>query len=300
MLFAGVDPGSETYAIAFVDDIGRVVKYFEVPTELVIYDANNIVKYIQNMRPKVIAIPSGHGLPFIRSSEINDREIFLLTLADPRKAGPLRNFIISMKKFDNGFTVPSVIELDTVEEYKKINKIDMGTADKVASAFFYRTLFDNFVLIEMGRNFSSIIVVKEGKIIDGFGGTYIPGITSPGCIDGEVAYLMHNFSKITKKTIYTHGNEKRAIEIIRMIAEWYSINYNLPIIVSGRAKHKLPFGFKMEFKFKEAAVGAAYIANALGGGIYRKYIDMLNSHGSCIDYVRLEGWEDIISWIKTL
>lgn len=300
MLFAGIDPGSESYAIALVDEIGRLVKYFEISTDLVIYEAANLVKYIQDLKPRIIALPSGHGLPFFKSSEINDREIFLLTLADPKKAGPLRNFLLAMRKYDNAITIPSVIELDSVEEYKKTNKIDMGTADKVASAFFYRSLFDNFILIEMGRHFSSIIVVKDGKIIDGFGGSFIPGLISPGCIDGEVAYLLHNFSKITKKAIYTNANEKRSIEIIRIIAEWYSMTYNLPIIVSGKAKHKLPFGVKMEFKFKEAAVGAAYIANALGGGIYRKYIDMLNSHGSCIDYVRLEGWEEIISWIKTL
>lgn len=300
MLFAGIDPGSETYAIAFVDEMGRLVKYFEIPTDLVVYDSFNLVKYIQDLRPKIIALPSGHGLPFLKSSEINDKEIFLLTLADPKRAGPLRNFIVAIRKFDNGVTIPSVIELDSVEDYKKINKVDMGTADKVASAFFYRSMFENFILVEMGRNFSSIIVVKDGKIIDGFGGSYIPGLVAPGCIDGEIAYLLNNFSRITKKTIYTNSDEKRAIEIIRMIAEWYSMKYDLPIIVSGKAKDKLPFGIKMEFKFKEAAVGAAYIANGLGGGTYRRYLDMLNSHGSCIDYVRLEGWEEVISWIKTL
>ncbi|MFP3216988.1 MAG: DUF1464 domain-containing protein, partial [Acidianus sp.] len=35
------------------------------------------------------------------------------------------------------------------------------------------------------------------------------------------------------------------------------------------------------------------------GGIFRKYIDMLNSSGTALDYVRLKGWEEITSLIKT-
>ncbi|ARM75958.1 DUF1464 family protein [Acidianus manzaensis] len=299
MLFAGVDPGSESYAIAIVDELGKIRQYFEVPTDVVVHEASNIAKYIFNFKPKIIALPSGHGLPFFKSSKISDKEIFLLTLADPNKEGPLRSLLLNLKS-ENAYTIPSVIELDSVSLYKKINKIDMGTADKVSAAFFYRTMFDSFVLLEVGRHFSSIIVVKDGSIIDGFGGTEIPGLVSPGCIDGEVAYLLHKFSNITKSTIYTNGNEERSIEIARLIAEWYSFTYKIPIIVSGKGKNKIPFGIKMEFEFKEVAIGAAYIANALGGGVFRKYISMLNSHGTAIDYVRLEGWEDAISWIKTL
>ncbi|BDC19128.1 DUF1464 family protein [Acidianus sp. HS-5] len=299
MLFAGVDPGSESYAITFVDELGRIVSYYEIPTDLVVHDSIRLVKLIRDKKPKIIALPSGHGLPFIKASKIGDYETFLLTLADPQKDGPLRSFLRSIKIEDNAFTTPSVIELESVPEYRKINKIDMGTADKVASAFFYRTLFDSFVLIEMGRHFSSIIVVENGKIIDGFGGTEIPGLISPGCIDGEVAYLLCKYSKITKDVIYSGGEEKRSIEILRIIAEWYSEKLSVPIIVSGKAKDKVNFGVKIDIKYKEASVGSAFIANAIGGGIFRKYSNMLNSSGTPLDYIRLKGWEEITSLIKT-
>lgn len=299
MLFAGVDPGSESYAITFVDELGRIVAYYEIPTDLIIHDSMRLVKLIRDKRPNAIALPSGHGLPFVKASKIGEREIFLLTLADPQKEGPLRSFLRAIIPEENAFTIPSVIELESVPEYRKINKIDMGTADKVASAFFYRTIFDSFVLIEMGRHFSSVIVVKDGKIIDGFGGTEIPGLVSPGCVDGEIAYLLCKYSRITKDTIYTQGEEKRSLEILRMISEWYSEKLDLPIIVSGKAKDKIDFGIKFEIKYKEASVGAAFIANAIGGGIFRKYIDMLNSSGTALDYVRLKGWEEITSLIKT-
>jgi predicted butyrate kinase (DUF1464 family) len=299
MIFAGVDPGSESYAIAYVDELGRLVKYYEIPTELIIIGSISIVKYIEDLRPKLVALPSGHGLPFYKISNIKDKEIFLLTLSDPKKSGPLHNFLRAARSI-NGVTIPSVVELESVPEYRKTNMIDMGTADKVASTFFYRTLFDSFVLIEAGRHFYSIIVVINGKVVDGFGGSVIPGPISAGALDGEVAYLLSKYSKITKDTIYNDGNKKRAIEIVKIISEWYSLKYNIPIIISGKGKYDIDFGEKFEFKFKESAVGASYIANALCGGIYRKFIDMLKSSNIPISYVRLKGWEEIISLTKTL
>ncbi|MFP3260663.1 MAG: DUF1464 family protein [Sulfolobus sp.] len=301
MIFAGVDPGSGSYEVAFVDELGRVIKYFNILSDLVRLEYYKLIQEIKKYRPNTVAMPSGHGLPFVKSSEINDKEIFLLTLADPEKEGHLRNFLRASKfLLPNAYTVPGVIELESVKKYKKINVIDMGTADKVASAFFYRTIYDSFVLFEVGTNFSSIIVVRDGKIIDGFGGTIIPGHSSAGFIDGEVAYLLFKHSKITKETIYTNGCWERGIEIARIIAEWYSSKYDLPIIVSGKRKDEVDFGIKFSFPYKESSVGSAYIANALGGGIYRKYLDFLKSSGTPIDYVRLKGWEEIISLIKTL
>ncbi|EZQ03828.1 MULTISPECIES: DUF1464 family protein [Acidianus] len=299
MLFAGVDPGSESYAFAVCDELGRIVKYFEIPSDLILHDSFRLTKYLANFRPSLIALPSGHGLPFIKARDLNNREIFLLTLSNPEKEGNLREFLKSSKILP-GITIPSVIELESVPEFRKINRIDMGTADKVSTAFFYRTMYDNFVLVEMGRHFSAIIIVKDGKIIDGFGGTEVPGIISPGSIDGEIVYLLQKYSKISKETIYNGSNKRRAIEIIRIIAEWYSEKYKLKIIISGPSKDEISFGEKMNFKFKEAAVGASFIANAIGGGELRKFADMLNSSGEPINYVKLKGWEEVISWTKTL
>ncbi len=298
MLFVGVDPGSESYAVTAVDELGRIAKYIEIPTSLVTKSSPTLVNYILSWKPKLVALPSGHGLPFVKARDIGPREIFLLTLSDPDKEGPLHSFLRSFK--GDGVTVPSVVELDSVPEYRKVNVADMGTADKVASAFFYRTIYDSFVLIEAGRHFYSVIVVVDGKIIDGFGGTYIPGPVSPGAIDGEVAYLLSKYSKITKETVYTGGDIRRAKEIARIISEWYSQKYNIPIIVSGKGKDEIDWGIKSYFKFKEASVGASFIANALGGGVYRVYIDMLKSSNTPISFVRLRGWEEITSLIRTL
>ncbi|BBD72423.1 acetate kinase [Sulfodiicoccus acidiphilus] len=263
MRFAGVDPGSGTYAIATVDELGEVIDYFEVPTNVVEKDALRLVKYVEDERPYLVAIPSGHGLPLLSTRELTEKEFGLLALADPWGAGHLRSFLRAAKML-NGFTVPGVVELESVPEARKVNKLDMGTADKVASAFFYRTMMENFVLLEVGTKFTSLIVVKDGVIIDGYGGTLLPGPSSPGALDGEIAYLLCRFSRITKETIYEGGNSDLTVALA--LAEYYSRKLDVPIVVSGKRKWEVPVGVKMEFKFKEAAVGAALIANAVGGG----------------------------------
>jgi len=294
MIFCGVDPGSESYAIAFVDELGNLAKYIEVPTDLIPKYLNYLIKLIMDMRPIIITLPSGHGLPFLNSRQIGDMEIFYMTLADPRKSGHLRDFLrYSSLLLNNAYTIPSVKEIESVDEYKKVNVIDLGTADKVASTFFYRTMFESFVLVEVGRRFTSVIVVKDGKIIDGFGGTFV-GV--PGGMDGELVYLISNFlqTKISKESIYNVLERKRGLEIVKIVAEWYSNKINAPIIVSGKNKDELDIGLKFEFKFKEAAVGSAYIANAIGGGIFRKYLEMLKSSGNPLNYIRLKEWRGIM------
>ncbi|MCH4814404.1 MAG: DUF1464 family protein [Saccharolobus sp.] len=296
MIYVGIDPGSESYAFAFVDEIGNLVKYFEIPTDLVEKNAIILAKLIAGYRPIAVTLPSGHGLPFYDIRNINYKEIFLLTLKDPLSHGPLRDFLLASKQylsFYNSFTIPSVIELDSVSREKKTNTIDKGTADKVASAFFYRVYLklDNFILVEMGRRFAAILIIINGKIVDGYGGTYLAGL------DGEIAYLLHKYSRIDKSTIYSIGKN---LDLVRIIVEWYSEKYKLPIIVSGYNKNSLGIGEKYDFKFKEAAVGAAFIANAYFGGILRHYINMLDSSGTPISFVRLREWEEIVSLIETL
>ncbi|TRM72998.1 DUF1464 domain-containing protein, partial [Sulfolobus sp. E5] len=158
MIFVGIDPGSITYAIAVVNELGELINYFEIPTDLIEKDAFRISKLIANYKPSAIALPSGHGLPFLRIRDIGDKQIFLLTLKDPFTRGPLREFLVSSKQFlstFNAFTIPSAIELNSIPLEKKINAIDKGTADKVASAFFYRIYLriKDFVLVELGRKF---------------------------------------------------------------------------------------------------------------------------------------------------
>ncbi len=88
----------------------------------------------QNLKPDVIMAPSGYGLPNRRLSEINEREMFELTLVREEDRVPVLD---GMKKFfaiarEAGLEIlflPGVIQLPTVPRWRKFNKIDMGTAD---------------------------------------------------------------------------------------------------------------------------------------------------------------------------
>ncbi|MCH1770895.1 MULTISPECIES: DUF1464 family protein [Metallosphaera] len=296
MIFAGVDPGTSTYAVAMVNELGKVISYAEFPTDQVEKDIMSILAYILRYRPSLISLPSGHGLPFVRARDLDEDSIFLMTLSASGK-GPLHSFLRASRHLP-GVTIPSVIELSSVPRHRKVNMIDLGTADKVASAFFYRTMFRNFVLVEAGSRFLSALVVLDGVIVDGLGSSILPG--SAGFMDGELAYLMSQRRPLTKSQIYSTGTFERAVEVARMFADYYSKHYHIPVIVSGKRKDAVPFGLKFDFRFKESAVGSAYIASAVSGYRFREHIDMLNSAGTPIDYVELEGWEENISWIRTL
>jgi len=108
---------------------------------------------------------------------------------------------------------PGVIHLTSVPEHRKINRVDMGTADKVCVAAlaiaeqaerFTRPLDEvSLVLLELGGAFTAVIAVAGGKIVDGAGGSAGPlGFRAAGALDGEVAYLA---GAVPKEMLFTGG-----------------------------------------------------------------------------------------------
>jgi predicted butyrate kinase (DUF1464 family) len=105
----------------------------------------------------------------------------------------------------------------------------MGTADKTCVAAFavwdqaekYRINYDqtNLICLEMGFGYNAAMVVENGRIVDGIGGTIFPG---PGYLtlslmDGELAYLLGEFTKLKLfeggvSHIATSGNGAKIIE----------------------------------------------------------------------------------------
>jgi len=117
----------------------------------------------------------------------------------------IRMVIRLMKK--EGFPVyftPGVIHLPTVPDYRKANKMDMGTADKVCcialairdQAELYGIDYSrtSFILAEVGYAFNAVIGVEGGKIVDGLGGTSGgPGFITLGSMDSELAVRLGRF-----------------------------------------------------------------------------------------------------------
>src|SRR5207302_2971704 len=101
---------------------------------------------------------------------------------------------------------PGVVHLRSVPAYRKANRIDMGTADKVcAVALAVREQVErrgcaerdvSLIVLELGGAFTAAIAVEGGRIVDGLGGSSGPlGIRAAGALDGEVAYLAGSVSK---------------------------------------------------------------------------------------------------------
>lgn len=207
----GVDPGTRSFSIFGIEG-EKVLLDVDVPSSLIAENPKEIIDIIRGIEPDVIAGPSGYGLPVMRVSELKDEELFLSILLKrndytlPVLKGVVE-FLKLAKKFNLPmYTIPSVILLPTVPRYRKYNRIDMGTADKLAATVLAvyeqskRLKIDysdvSFILLELGGAYTSVVGVDSGVVVDGIGGSQGPlGFMSHGRMDGEVAYLLGSFSK---------------------------------------------------------------------------------------------------------
>lgn len=224
---AGIDPGTKSMDICALEN-GKV--YYEKPidTSKVAKKPEVIVNSTEEAFPlSLIAGPSGYGVELTRIKEIQE-EIFedwyynyvLLTtreeIGNAVKKGVFGALVYyAMTKSalvmkGRGWPVvyiPAVVHLPTVPEYRKINKMDMGTADKMCAAVLgvhdqsrelgipYSEV--SFILVEMGFGYNAVIGVQKGRIVDGIGGTTIsgPGFLTAGCLDLELVQIVGNWEK---------------------------------------------------------------------------------------------------------
>jgi predicted butyrate kinase (DUF1464 family) len=165
--------------------------------------------------------PAGYGLPLVPAAEAGERELALMVLwrADDPEA---RGGIAGMRSIVRALIAagiplvfgPGAIHLPTVPEHRKWNRIDLGTADKVASAAL--GIVDQaerlgipyeetrFVLLELGGGFSAALAVDAGQIVDGLGGSAGPiGARACGGLDAEAAYLIGG--ALSKRTVFSGG-----------------------------------------------------------------------------------------------
>jgi len=320
-------------------------------------DPKVVIKVLKSIgQLDIIVGPSGYGLPLTHINNINDRELFLISLMrrdDPKtKMLGLREVILKLKEEEfNVYFIPGVIHMPTVPSYRKINKIDMGTADKLCCAILgvfdqsrhYNIKYDqtSFIIVEIGYGYNSILGVKKGQIVDGIGGTCgSMGFLSPGAIDGELAYLLDISNKDILRqggVAYVAGNDKVTptnfsekvpyiekynlawqsfMEGIQKGAAQINISVSDPreILLSGRlcrVKRIYTELFKRLSHFgkvrriegftqvsKEAAQGAALLADGLAGGKYKGLVDTMRikeAKGTVLDYIHLKGIQELKS-----
>jgi predicted butyrate kinase (DUF1464 family) len=213
MRVVGVDPGTKSFDIIGLEN-GKIKLDLSFPSEIVAEEPSRIIRTIEEFSADLIIGPSGYGVPLKHISELTEKDRFEMTLVreEEMKEIPvligLQKMVSEMaEKNMNVWFIPGVIHLPTVPEWRKYNKIDMGTADKMALTVL--AIYDqakrlgidysnvSFVLLEVGFGYNYAGAVEEGKIVDGIGGTIFPGpaYVNSGALDGEVAYLMGNIKK---------------------------------------------------------------------------------------------------------
>jgi predicted butyrate kinase (DUF1464 family) len=212
----GIDPGTVSFDLCGLDD-GRVFLDKSIPTADALADQSLIAGLINDSSPvDLVAGPSGYGLPLKKLRDVTETELRLACLAPRGEGGGIGGLASLMRALAQVsvpvVVTPGVVQLATVPAYRKINRVDMGTADKVcavALALHERSQRhcgqngDSFILVELGGAFTAAIAVESGGIVDGLGGSSGPlGVTASGALDGEVAFLAR---EVTKQMIFSGG-----------------------------------------------------------------------------------------------
>ncbi len=293
MASLGVDYGTGSWKTALLHE-GRApgLRSFSVSDEV-----RTFITEIEGRYPGLpIVLPSGFGVPLKRVQDLDDRDLFEIALRReaPTQRG-ISHFLSTLRTSHlNAYCIPAVKLLPSVPIHRKVNRVDMGTSDKVCTAAFFVSRLhgegarvDDFdgVVLEVGEAFRAILAVLGGKIVDGLGAT--AGGIGPECrgsIDGELAYL---YDWNAKELIY-HGGA-RDIDAryggYGQTAFWEGLEKDLlmflsfhglkTIHVAGRRKQEVRDRLGKRFHIEiaadepegyEAAIGAAILADGIVGG----------------------------------
>lgn len=211
----GIDPGTRTFDVVALEG-GSVKVERSFDTALVASSPRALIEAVDALDPDYVVAPSGYGVPVTFGDEVLDArrfavEVLLLSTEEDIGAG-VRSGEVGVWVYDalakvvshlvgryggRALFLPAVVHLPTVPGYRKVNKVDMGTVDKLASAFLAvhevseRWGHDagrvNTVVVELGYGYTASVAVRGGVVVDGVGGTYAStGMLTPGAMDFEV------------------------------------------------------------------------------------------------------------------
>ena len=350
MRVAGCDPGSSSLDVLALDG-GTVADQVRFTPGELRADPALPVRWLRDRGPfDLIAGPSGYGLPLVRASACTDPQLDLMSLVRPDErdaAKGVGGFSAVARAFrESGLPVvflPGVIHLPTVPAHRKLNRIDLGTPDKLCVAALavahladIWTRQDPVCVVELGTGFTAAVVVDErGTIVDGVGGTGGPvGWRGGGAWDGEAAYLL---SPLRKADLFAGGASAVADPDARRLAYLESLVKTVAglcglhepadrfekVILSGRlfaaepafveslhlTAALAPFA-RSEYEVqvlpslpgawvKEAAQGAAIVADGLAGGTYKPVVDALRlreAAGTVLDWLTHPRGDEVRGW----
>jgi predicted butyrate kinase (DUF1464 family) len=331
---AGIDPGTLSVDACGLDD-GRLVLDASWPTADLLAEPAPLLAALLAMGPLSLVVgPSGYGLPLRPVHEVTDEELRLAFLAPAGEHGGIGGLRALARRLEAAglplVLTPGVVHLPSVPPHRKLNRVDLGTADKVCAAAL--AIADqagrrgvapdrvSLVLLELGGAFTAGLAVAGGRIVDGFGGTSGPlGWQASGGLDAEVAFLA---GAVDKATVFQGGvttivADDPALEPVALLAYVEGavraarvLLSALPepgeIVLSGRMAAHPPVraallpalaalsevrplaGFATHAK--QAAQGAALIADGLVGGRHRAMVERLGieeAGGTVLDHLHV-------------
>jgi predicted butyrate kinase (DUF1464 family) len=315
----GVDPGTVSLDLCGLED-GRLILDATWPTAEALAEPQRLVERLLAMGPlDLIVGPSGYGLPLRRASDATEEDLRLAFLAapgDPGGIGGLRSLarLLGATRLPVVFA-PGIIHLDSVPRHRKLNRVDLGTADKLCAAALAiheqagrrnRPVSEvSLILLELGGAFTAGVAVRAGRIVDGFGGTSGPiGWQAAGALDGEVAFLAGEIAKAALfrggvTTVLERAPADRSLGLEAYvegaIKAAHQLRVSTPeadeILLSGRMARDSAIRSRIQEGLasigpirmlqgfaqvaKQGAQGAALIADGLAGGAYQALVDRL-------------------------
>jgi predicted butyrate kinase (DUF1464 family) len=320
---AGTDPGTGSFDLLILDN-GLVADQTRYSPQNLQADPEAPTRWLLERRPfDVVAGPSGYGLPLKHAVDCTPGDLAQMALVRPEERGQnqgVTQFLGIVRSFAASelpvVFLPGVIHLGTVPAHRKVNRIDLGTADKLCVAALALAQHPDlaraaFCLVELGGAFTACVVVVDGRVVDGIGGTGGPlGWHSSGGWDGEVAYLL---SPLAKRDLFTGGvrsiaDPATAIaafteSVCRAVAGLRAVTPFSDVILSGRLLDQEPavaqqiaaaLGSVQQLAalpgawVKHAAQGAAVLADGLAGGRYAPLVHQLqlrDARGSVLDWL---------------
>ncbi len=223
----GIDPGTGSMDLLGLDDTSmRVFLDVSIPRQRVTQNPSIILEVLEDAGGEgldAIVAPSGYGIPLKRVQEASEGEIVeasFMHSSDRRRHQiiGLRQLMMMLKRSRlKAWFTPGVIHLQTVPRYRKMWRIDIGTADKVYTvAAALRDEVErhgtplheaDFIVVEAGMAYNAAIAVVGGRIVDGIGGTTgWWGFLGPGFMDSELAYILsHASPSFPKSLLFTGG-----------------------------------------------------------------------------------------------
>jgi len=312
----GIDPGTVSIDVCgLAGDTVFLDRAVETATALA--DPAAFLTMLYEVAPvDLIVGPSGYGLPLVPGLELTEDDVRLAVLTESGDTGGLGGLSSLMRALASSrlpvvFT-PGVVHLPSVPAYRKHNRVDMGTADKVCAVAL---AIDeqrrrrrcapgdvSLILLELGGAFTAAVAVDRGRIVDGVGGSSGPiGRRAAGAWDGEVAYLAEH---VTKAMLFQGGTDNDVAYVESGLKAIAGLMVSVPgpveIVLSGRFAHEYVEAFTARVSrpvrmldgfasvAKHAAQGAALIANGLAGGSARAIVDTLglrDARGSVLDFL---------------